>query len=135
MQLDLFTDPPTPMNPNRNPVAPDCFQNYKQYSDWLGLARAAKQECTICEDCQPDYQVEMKMQARCHHEWYSIQIVMKGRSIQPRPRQPSKVTKEIQHDKLYWSFFQTLSDSGPSDESSSSHSDQDNSTNPHADHP
>lgn len=110
MQLDLFNDPPTQMNPNKNPITPDCFRSYQQYSDWLGLARIAKEECTICGDCQPDYQVEMKRQARCHHEWYSIQIVMKGKSIQPRPRSAGKVTKEIKYEKLYWEFFPTSQD-------------------------
>lgn len=119
MQLDLFNDPLPSMNPNKNPIAPDCFTSFKQYSEWLGLARAAKEECTICEDCQPEYQVKMKMQGKCHYEWYSIQIVMKGKSIQPRPRQPSKVKKEIQHEKLYWQFFPSRQEDGSNNESSS----------------
>ena len=108
MQLDLFDDPLPPMNPNKNPIAPDCFRDYKQYSEWLGLARMAKEQCTICEDCVPSFQVEMKRQALCHYEWHSIQF------MPPKPpKSPSiktakcKVKKEIEHEKLYYEFFPT----------------------------
>ena len=100
MQLDLFSDPPPPMNPNRNPIAPDCFRDYKQYSEWLTLARAAKEQCHICEDCTSDYKHKMLGQQRCHEQWNSIQIVMQ-KKVAPL-FEPLKKNKEIQIDPLKW---------------------------------
>lgn len=104
MQLDLFADSSPQMNPNRNPIAPDCFKDYKQYSEWLGLARLAKEACTICEDCREEYQTEMKLQERCHQEWYSVRIVMNGKSLPTHPIKQKSTPKEINYDKLYWEF-------------------------------
>jgi hypothetical protein len=60
------------MNPNRSPIHPDCFRDYKQYSGWLGLARAAREACTVCEDCTKQYKEKMIVQNRCHEEWILV---------------------------------------------------------------
>ena len=72
MQLDLFLDPLFSMNPNKSPIHPDCFRDYQQYSEWLGLARIVKESCTICEDCSKQYKEKMIVQKRCHEEWTLI---------------------------------------------------------------
>lgn len=100
MQLDLFDSPPPPMNPNRNPMAPDCFRDYDQYSEWLGLARLAKEPCNICEDCTFDYKLKMLDQKRCHEQWNSIQIVMQ-KKVAPLFVQVKK-NEEIEIDRLKW---------------------------------
>ena len=110
MQLDLFDNPPPQMNPNKNPMAPDCFRDYEQYSEWLKLARAAKELCTICEDCNDCYKKEMKLQQRCHFEWHSVTLLM-GKKVEPKvqkqkvPKAPvmkSKEIKELRLDRLEW---------------------------------
>lgn len=100
MQLDLFDSPFPPMNPNKNPMAPDCFRDYKQYSEWLGLARAAKEQCHICEDCTHEYKLKMLSEHRCHEQWNSIQIVMQ-KKVAPLFG-PSKKPQEMQIDPLNW---------------------------------
>jgi len=107
VQLDLFDFPPPPMNPNRNPMAPDCFRDYTEYSEWLGLARAAKERCTICEDCDKEYQTKMKLQERCHQEWYSITLLppIKPQIRLKKVEAPKIIEKnEFNNDKLYWEF-------------------------------
>lgn len=106
MQLDLFIDPPSTMNPNRNPMAPDCFRSFEQYSEWLGLARIAKEECTICGDCTQGYKERMVVESRCHFEWHSINIFPSKKPVNKQ----SKVKKEIEHEKLYWEFFPSGTD-------------------------
>jgi hypothetical protein len=102
VQLDLFLDSPPLMNPNKNPIAPDCFRDYNQYSEWLGLARAAKEECTICGDCTSSYKIKMVTEQRCHEQWHSVQVVMK-RKISPLFGEPSKSkAMEAQIDPLSW---------------------------------
>lgn len=102
MQLDLFFDPPPPMNPNKNPMAPDCFRDYTQYSEWLGLARLAKEPCTICEDCLPSYKMKMVTEQRCHVQWHSVQVVMQ-KKVSPLFGKPSKSNvMETQIDPLSW---------------------------------
>lgn len=76
MQLDLFIDSPPLMNPNKNPMSPDCFKDFNQYGEWLRLARLAKESCTICEDCTMQYKAKMKAQSRCHEEWHSVNVLM-----------------------------------------------------------
>ena len=109
MQLDLFIDPLPLMNPNKNPMAPDCFRDYEQYSEWLGLARLAKQECTICEDCTKGYKEKMIAERRCHEKWHSVQILMKKKVAPAAVKQKvekQKIVickvKEIQIDPLSW---------------------------------
>lgn len=102
MQLDLFDSPPPLMNPNKNPLAPDCFQSYEQYSEWLRLARLAKEPCTICEDCLSSYKIKMVAKQQCHEQWHSVQIVMQ-KKVAPLFEQPSKSkVMEIQIDPLSW---------------------------------
>jgi hypothetical protein len=121
MQLDLFVSPP-----QGNLMTPLCFRDYKQYSEWLYYARNAKESCTICEDCLPDYEKKMKKEGRCNKEWYSVQLLMRGRTLPIHPEQ-CKVTKEIEHDKLYWEFFQG-EDTRPIDKPRSSVFDQEYSS-------
>lgn len=110
MQLDLFDNPPPPMNPNKNPMAPDCFRDYEQYSEWLKLARASKEPCTICEDCLDCYKKEMKLQQRCHFEWHSVTLLMEKKvafkvqkqKVAKAPVMKSKEIKELRLDKLEW---------------------------------
>lgn len=110
MQLDLFLDPPPLMNPNKNPIMPDCFRDYNQYSEWLGLARLAKEECTICEDCTSSYKMKMVAEQRCHVEWHSVQVVMKKKvapavekpKSEKKAQQPKCKVMEIQIDPLSW---------------------------------
>jgi hypothetical protein len=128
MQLNLFVSPPP-----ENPMTPSCFRDNQQYSEWLYFARNAKESCTICEDCLPEYQQKMKSEGRCHQEWYSVQVLMRGRTIPAHPDE-RKVTKEINHEKLYWEFFPS-EEVGPDDESSSSGIDQANSTTAHGVNP
>lgn len=102
MQLDLFDSPPPLMNPNRNPIAPDCFQSYEQYSEWLRLARLAKEQCTICEDCVSEYKMKMVAKQRCHEQWHSVQVVMQ-KKVAPLFVKPSKSNvMETQIDPLSW---------------------------------
>lgn len=101
MQLDLFDSPPPPMNPNRNPMAPDCFRDYQQYSEWLGLARLAKEECTICEDCVFEYKLKMVTEQRCHEHWHSVQVVMQ-KKIKPLFEPSKSKVKEMKIDPLSW---------------------------------
>jgi hypothetical protein len=128
MQPELFVSPPLD-----NLMTPFCFPNSKEYSEWLHLARNAREPCTICEDCSLDYRNKMKNVGRCHDEWYSVQLVMRGRANPSYPPK-SKVTKEIEHEKLYWEFFPS-EDTGPADESPSSGIDQTNSTTAHGVNP
>jgi len=86
-------------------MTPACFRDSKQYSEWLHLARCAKETCTICEDCTVEYEDKMQSQGRCHKGWYSAQLVMRGKCLPLRPPE-CKVTKEIEHEKLYWDFLQ-----------------------------
>ena len=111
MQLDLFIDPPTLMNPNKNPIAPDCFRDYDQYSEWLRLGRMAKQPCTICEDCAKGYKEKMSIEGRCHEEWHSIQWMFEKKTVinSERKAEPKKTVKTyektgIEYEKLYWEF-------------------------------
>jgi len=114
-------------------MTPACFRDDKQYSEWLHLARYAREACTICEDCKPHYEEQMKTQGRCHKEWYEVQFVMRGKAL---PLQPPKfkVTKEIEHEKLYWEFFQG-EDNGPDHKPSGSGFDQTSMPSPHASNP
>lgn len=102
MQLDLFLDPPSPMNPNKNPIAPDCFKDYDQYSEWLRLARLAKEQCTICEDCSSGYKLKMMNEQRCHEKWHSVQVVMQKKVAPLFVQLPKSNVKEIQIDPLSW---------------------------------
>lgn len=102
MQLDLFDSPPSLMNPNKNPIAPDCFQSYEQYAEWLRLARLAKEPCTICEDCVSDYKLKMVAKQQCHETWHSVQVIMQ-KKIEPLFAKPSKSkVMETQIDPLSW---------------------------------
>ena len=110
MQLDLFSSPPPLMNPNKNPIAPDCFHTYEQYAEWLRLARLAKEPCTICEDCGPEYKMKMVAKQRCHEQWHSVQVVMQ-KKVAPlivkvkadKKKKPSKSkVMEFQIDALSW---------------------------------
>ena len=110
MQLDLFNEPPPLMNPNKNPIAPDCFHTYEQYAEWLRLARLAKEPCTICEDCGPEYKMKMVAKQRCHEQWHSVQVVMQ-KKVAPlivkvkadKKKKPSKSkVMEFQIDALSW---------------------------------
>ena len=110
MQLDLFSSPPSLMNPNKNPIAPDCFHTYEQYAEWLRLARLAKEPCTICEDCGPEYKMKMVAKQRCHEQWHSVQVVMQ-KKVAPlivkvkadKKKKPSKSkVMEFQIDALSW---------------------------------
>ncbi|UOF77717.1 hypothetical protein [Caudoviricetes sp.] len=74
MQLDLFS--PTNMNPHKNIMFPDCFRDYKQYSEWLYVARIVKETATICEDCNAEYRSKMVAQSRCHKEWTEINWIV-----------------------------------------------------------
>jgi hypothetical protein len=90
------------MNPNKNPIAPDCFQSYEQYAEWLRLARLAKEPCTICEDCGSEYKLKMVAKQQCHEEWHSVQVVMQ-KKVAPLFAQPSKrKVMETQIDPLSW---------------------------------
>jgi hypothetical protein len=82
-------------------MTPACFKDEQQYSEWLRLARYAREACTICDDCTPEYEEKMKAQGRCHKTWYLTQIVMKGKPLPLKPPQ-FKVMKEIEYEKLYW---------------------------------
>ncbi len=109
MQLDLFDSPPPLMNPNKNPLAPDCFQSYEQYSEWLRLARLAKEPCTICEDCLSSYKIKMVAKQQCHEQWHSVQVVMQ-KKVAPvvvkvkvdKQKPPKRKVMEIQIDPLSW---------------------------------
>ena len=107
MQLDLFLDPPSLMNPNKNPIAPDCFRDYKQYAEWLRLARLAKEPCNICEDCVNSYKIKMVAEQRCHEQWHSVQVVMKSK-VEPKVKKPKAIKQrpnkvmEVQIDPMYW---------------------------------
>ena len=92
------------MNHTPISIVPNCFRDYQQYSEWLGLARAAKQPCTICEDCTSSYKEKMITESRCFEKWYSVQVIMQGKLIAPNPESDRKVTKEFNHEKLYWEF-------------------------------
>jgi len=134
VQLDLFFDPPAPMNPNRNPIAPDCFRDYVQYSEWLGLARIAKEQCTICEDCGNGYKSKMMVEKRCHFEWHSIQFMPPKKPAVKKPAK-IKVKKELEYEKLYWEFPTPRSDNGPDNQPSSCAVDQEGSATAHAQNP
>ena len=69
MQLDLFVDSPNTMNPNKNILWPDCFASYKQYLEWLHLARIVKEPANVCDDCNFDHQKKMMVVKRCHRDW------------------------------------------------------------------
>ena len=109
MQLDLFNEPPPLMNPNKNPIAPDCFQSYEQYAEWLRLARLAKEPCNICEDCLSSYKIKMEAKQMCHEQWHSVQVVMQKKiapvivkvKVGKKSSAKSKVM-EIQIDPLSW---------------------------------
>lgn len=107
MQLDLFIDPPPPMNPNRNPIAPDCFRSYEQYAEWLRLARMAKEPCNICEDCVSSYKIKMVAEQKCHEQWHSVQVVMQSK-VKPKVEKPKAIKQrpvkvmEIRIDPLSW---------------------------------
>ena len=75
----------------------------------------------------------MKTQGRCHKEWYEIQFVMRGKALPLHPPK-FKVTKEIEHEKLYWEFFQS-EEIGPDHQPSGSGFNQTNSTASHASNP
>lgn len=107
MQLDLFDSPPPLMNPNRNPIAPDCFRSYEQYAEWLRLARLAKEPCNICEDCLSSYKMKMVAEQNCHEKWHSVQVVMQSK-VKPKvekqkaiKQRPAKVM-EMQIDPMHW---------------------------------
>jgi hypothetical protein len=106
-------------------MTPACFKDNQQYSEWLRLARYAREACTICDDCKPDYEEKMKTQGRCNKGWYSIQVVMAGKALPLHPPQ-LKVTKEIEHEKLYWEFFPSQ-EAGPDNQPPSSGINQANS--------
>jgi hypothetical protein len=114
-------------------MTPACFRDNQQYSEWLRLARYAREACTICEDCKPHYEEEMKTQGRCHKGWYSVQVVMAGKALPLLPPQ-FKVTKEIEHEKLYWEFIQ-VEEVGPDHQPSGSGFNQTDSPAPHASNP
>jgi hypothetical protein len=114
-------------------MTPACFRDNQQYSEWLRLARYAREACTICEDCKPHYEEEMKTQGRCHKGWYSVQIVMAGKALPLLPPQ-FKVTKEIEHEKLYWEFIQ-VEEVGSDHQPSGSGFNQTDSPAPHASNP
>jgi hypothetical protein len=102
VQLDLFDSPPPPMNPNKNLITPDCFQSYEQYAEWLRLARLAKEQCTICEDCVSEYKMKMVAKQRCHEQWHSVQVVMQ-KKVAPLFVKPLKSNvMETQIDPLSW---------------------------------
>lgn len=109
MQLDLFDSPPPLMNPNKNPIAPDCFRSYEQYAEWLRLARLAKEPCNICEDCIGSYKIKMVAEQRCHEQWHSVQVVMQKKvaplivKVKVDKKKPSKSkVMETQIDPLSW---------------------------------
>ena len=128
MQLDLFVSPI-----QEHPMTPACFRDNQQYSEWLRLARYAREACTICEDCKPHYEEEMKTQGRCHKGWYSVQVVMAGKALPLHPPQ-FKVKKEIEHEKLYWEFIPSK-ENGPDHQPPGSGFNQTNSTASHASNP
>lgn len=105
MQLDLFIDPPPPMNPNLNPINPDCFRDYNQYAEWLRMARLAKESCTICEDCRPEYKAKMVAQERCHEKWHSSKVLIQrevAKKNYPIPNPIDKQNVRFSNDGLAW---------------------------------
>lgn len=86
-------------------MTPACFRDEQQYSEWLHLARYAREACTICDDCKPEYEEKMKAQGRCHNSWRTVQFVMqkKVKPVFDTPKKPLKSNlMEIQIDPLSW---------------------------------
>lgn len=93
------------MNPNKNPLAPDCFRDYEQYVEWLRLARLAKESCTICEDCKPEYKAKMIEKQRCHEKWHSSKILIQRTVAKKNYYVPPLIDKEnvrFSNDGLSW---------------------------------
>lgn len=47
---------------------PSCFDSRKQYQSWCYFNKVSRCNAKICDDCTPEYKIEMQLQERCHPE-------------------------------------------------------------------
>lgn len=63
------TDPRKVLNASKAQSHPPCFEDAKQYRDWMWLNRQARQstDTSYCLDCTPEFKERMLNEGKCSH--------------------------------------------------------------------
>ncbi len=67
-------------------MAPWCFDNHEQFSEWYRLTAISCEAATVCDDCTPEFKARMKSEQRCDdYKWQALEFT--ARSGMPRIRE------------------------------------------------
>lgn len=75
---------------------PLCFNSDRDFGQWLYFAATAREECTPCSDCTPEYKQKMTEQNRCLQNY-----VMEKHQVRPVRYIKRDYERKEDHDKLF----------------------------------